>query len=140
MDIQITAQQLAEKLQQAFTNDDLAMHAALYAEDAIYYEASQKVHGREAIQELLSVWYQAFSNVKFEYRNVMTCGEHFIYEGTMHGTHTGPLATPEGDVPPTGRKIEIPFAFIARMSPDGLIQEDRTYFDSALMAQQLGLG
>jgi hypothetical protein len=70
----------------------------------------------------------------------MTCGEHFIYEGTMHGTHTGSLATPEGDVPPTGRKIAIPFAFIARMSPEGLIQQDRTYFDSALMGQQLGLG
>ena len=45
MDIKITAQQLAEKQQQAFTNDDLAMHTTLYAEDATYYEASQKVHG-----------------------------------------------------------------------------------------------
>jgi hypothetical protein len=98
------------------------------------------VHGRAAVQELLAVWYQAFSNVTFEYRNIMTCGDHFIYEGTMHGTHTGPLPTPEGDVPPTGYKIAIPFAWFAKMSPDGLIQEDRTYFDSALMAQQLGLG
>ena len=139
MHIKITAQQLAEKVQQAFRNGDPAVHAALYAEDAIYYEASQMVHGREAVQELLAVWYQAFSNVTLEFRNIMTCGEHFIYEGTMRGTHTGPLATPEGDVPPTRRKIELPFAFIARMSPEGLIQEDRTYFDSALMMQQLGL-
>jgi ketosteroid isomerase-like protein len=42
MDIKITAQQLAEKMQQVFRNGDLSMHAALYAEDAIYYEASQK--------------------------------------------------------------------------------------------------
>ena len=140
MEIKISAQQLAERLQQAFNDSVLAMHAALYAEDAVYYEASQKVQGREAVQELLAVWYQAFSEVRLEYRKVWTCDDHFIYEGTMYGTHTGSLPTPEGDVPPTGRKIEIPFAFIAKMSTEGLIQEDRTYFDSALMTQQLGLG
>jgi steroid delta-isomerase-like uncharacterized protein len=140
MNEQINAKQLAEKVQQAFRGGDPAVHAALYAEDAIYYEASQMVRGREAIRELLAVWYQAFSDVTIEFWNIMSCGEHFIYEGTMRGTHTGPLASPEGDVPSTGRKIEIRFAFIAKMSPGGLIQEDRTYFDSALMMQQLGLG
>lgn len=47
---------------------------------------------------------------------------------------TGPL------MPPTGRKVELPFAFIARMSPGGLIEEDRTDLDTASQAQQLGLG
>ena len=137
---QITAQQLAEKLRQAFRSSDPAAAAALYTEDAIYHEASQVVRGREAVKELNAAWLRAFPDGEPEFWNIMACGEYFIYEGTWRGTHTGPLATPEGDVPPTGRKIEFRFAFIAKMSPKGLIQEDRTYFDSALMMQQLGLG
>jgi hypothetical protein len=31
------------------------------------------------------------------------------------------------------------FAFFAKMSPEGLIQEDRSYYDTAQMMQQLGL-
>ena len=140
MNEQINAQQLADKLQEGFRSGDPGALAALYTEDAIYYEGSQVVRGREAVKELYVTWLRAFPDMEPEFWNVMSCGEYFILEGTTRGTHTGPLATPEGDVPPTGRKMEIRFAAINKMSPKGLIQEDHTYFDSALMMQQLGLG
>jgi hypothetical protein len=139
MDTQITAQQLAEKMQQALASGDPAAIAALYTEDAILHEGSQVARGREAIEESYAGLLRAFPDANPEFWNIMSCGEYFIYEGINRGTHSGPLATPEGEIPPTGRKIEVRFAFIAEMSPEGLIQEDRTYFDSALMMQQLGL-
>jgi steroid delta-isomerase-like uncharacterized protein len=139
MSIQITAQQLGEKVQQAWANSDAAALAALYAEDATLDDMLQVVHGREAIERSSAEFFRAFTDTTVEFRNIMTSGDHFIYEGTTRGTHTGTLATPVGEVPPTGRKIEIPFAFIAKMSPEGLIQDDRTYTNSALMMQQLGL-
>jgi len=140
MNDKITPQQLATKINQAFRSNDPAALAALYTEDAVLHQASEVFHGREAIQESYAAFFQAFPDGNSEFWNIMTCGDHFIYEGTFRGTNTGPLATPEGDMPPTGRKVELPFAFIAQMSPEGLIEEDRTYFDSALQAQQLGLG
>jgi predicted ester cyclase len=127
-------------MQQAVKSGDPAAVAALYTEDAVLYQASEVAQGREAIKESYAGTFRAFPDAYSEFWNIMTCGEYFIYQGTWGGTHSGPLATPEGDVPPTGRRIEIPFAFIAKMSPEGLIEEDRTYFDTALMMEQLGLG
>jgi predicted ester cyclase len=69
----------------------------------------------------------------------MSSGEHFLGEGIFGGTHTGPLETPQGDIPATGRKVKVKFAFILDVTPEGLIAEDRSYFDSASMMSQLGL-
>ena len=139
MNIPITAQQLAEKLRKAFRSGDPAAIAALYTEDAVLHQASEVAQGREAIKESYAAFLRAFPDGGSEFWNIMSCGEHFIYEGSWRGTHSGPLATPQGDVPPTGRKVEFSFAFIAKMNSEGLIQEDHSYFDSALMMQQLGL-
>ena len=140
MDVPISAQQLAEKLQQAFASGDPAAIAALYAEDAIYYDNSEVIHGRAAIQATYADLLRAFPDANSEFWNKITCGETFIYEGTWQVTHSGPLATLEGDIAPTGRTATFRFAFFAKMNADGLIQEDRSYYDTAQMMQQLGLG
>jgi predicted ester cyclase len=140
MNKQINAQLLAERIQLAVQDRDPAALAALYTEDAILHEGSQVVQGREAIEKTYTASLGAFSENTIDFWNIMTCSDYFIYEGTRRGTHTGLLITPQGQIPPTGRKIEFSFAFFAKMSPEGLIAEDRTYFDSALMMQQLGLG
>jgi len=57
----------------------------------------------------------------------------------MKGTHTGPMVSPEGEVPPAGRAADIRMIFVLRVRPDGLIEEDRTYFDEAEFLKQLGL-
>jgi len=136
----ITAQQLADKIRHCFRNKDAAAFAALYTEDAVLHQGSEVYRGREAIQESYAASFRAFPDGEPEFWNIMSCGKYFIYEGIFRGTNTGPLASSEGDIPPTGRKVEFPFAFIAQMSPKGLIEEDRTYLDSALQMEQLGLG
>ena len=140
MNVPINAQQLAEKLQQAFTSGDPAAIAALYAEDAVLSENSEVSRGREAIQASYAALLRAFPDACPDFWNIMTCGDTFIYEGIQRPTHSGPLATPEGEIAPTGRKIELKFAFFAKMNAEGLIQEDRSYYDTAQMMQQLGLG
>jgi ketosteroid isomerase-like protein len=59
-------------------------------------------------------------------------------EGIFSGTHTGPLATPAGDVPPTGKPLRLAFAdvFVIR---DGLIVEHHIYYDQVAFLTQLGL-
>jgi hypothetical protein len=57
----------------------------------------------------------------------------------MAGTNTGPLVSPEGEMPPSRRRVEIRMAFILRVRSDGLIEEDQTYFDEAEFMKQLGL-
>jgi steroid delta-isomerase-like uncharacterized protein len=136
----ISAQQLAEKLQQAFASGDPANIAALYAEDAVLSENSEVSRGREAIQASYAILLRAFPDTNSEFWNKITCGETFILEGTWQGTHSGPLATPQGDIPPTGRTATFKLALFAQMNAEGLIQEERMYYDSAQIIQQLGLG
>ena len=64
---------------------------------------------------------------------------HVVCAGHMAGTNTGPLVSPEGEIPPTGRRVNIRMAFILRVTPTGQIEEDQTYFDEAEFMKQLGL-
>jgi hypothetical protein len=61
-----------------------------------------------------------------------------VLEGAWIATHTGPLLTPGGEVPPTGRTINLPFA--ATMRVDGEhVASMHVYFDQLAFLDQLGL-
>ena len=64
--------------------------------------------------------------------------DYAVVEFVGRGTNTGPLATPQGEIPATGRAIEIPFCDVHRIE-DGKITNGRSYFDMATMMRQLGL-
>jgi ketosteroid isomerase-like protein len=65
-------------------------------------------------------------------------GDTVIVEGRFTGTNTGPLDGPEGTMPPSGRKVDLPFADFSRLS-GGKIVEYRTYYDQVALLTQLGL-
>jgi ketosteroid isomerase-like protein len=49
-----------------------------------------------------------------------------MIEGRFTGTNTGPLRTPAGELPPTGRPMVLPFADVFRLA-DGKSTEHRVY-------------
>ena len=51
------------------------------------------------------------------------------------GTFTGPMATPEGEVPPTDRSYVAPLVAICELTDSGLIAECREYDDTAAFAR-----
>jgi predicted ester cyclase len=65
-------------------------------------------------------------------------GDTLAAEGTWTGTHTGTMATPQGDVPPTGKTVLIHWAGVFRkVGEPGA--EAHIYFDQMEFAAQLGL-
>lgn len=56
----------------------------------------------------------------------------------MIGTHTSVLQTPEGEVPPTGRRVEIRWTAMYEARGDELVSE-HLYFDQVEFLTQLGL-
>ena len=56
----------------------------------------------------------------------------------MTGTHTGPLNTPNGPIPPTGKSIDLHSLSILRFEDDRVASE-HNYFDQLDMLTQLGL-
>jgi ketosteroid isomerase-like protein len=59
-------------------------------------------------------------------------------EGVYSGTHTGVLATPQGDLLPTGRKLELRFRDVFQVKA-GKAVAHRLYFDNVEFLTQLGL-
>lgn len=134
-------QKIADKVQEAWDNQDMNALVQLYAEDAtmIMPGEPEPIEGREAIEENQAAFLRAMPDFNIEFTLVLISGNHIVFEGVAQGTFTGPLTSPEGDIAPTGKSAKLKFAFIAKVNTDGLIEEDRTYYDNAEFMKQLGL-
>jgi len=131
---------LAENVQKAWDNQDMNALVQLYAEDAVMFMPGEEpVRGRKAIEENQAAFLRAMPDMTVKFTTILIQGNHIAFEGIFSGTFTGPLASPEGDIPPTGRSVKAGVAFIAKVNADGLVEEDRTYFDNLDFMKQLGL-
>jgi steroid delta-isomerase-like uncharacterized protein len=132
---------LAEKVQEAIDSKDMAAFAQLYAEDATFIASGEPepIQGREAIERSVSAILRAMPDFRAKFTPIVISGNYIVFEVVSQGTFTGPLASPEGDIPPTGKSVIYKVAFIAKVNADGLIEEDRTYYDTAEFMRQLGL-
>jgi predicted ester cyclase len=140
MSVDPAHEDLLNRILRTFEACDAEATAALYEADAVMYEYPDVINGREAIRDSMAAWFTSFPDIQWELKNLMSSGDTFIAEGIFKGTHTGPMQTAEGAIPPTGKAVEMPCCFIGRVSANGLIAEDRTYFNAAIMMEQLGLG
>jgi predicted ester cyclase len=59
-------------------------------------------------------------------------------EVVFTGTHTGPMNTPGGAVPPTGKRVTLHSVSVLRIK-DGLVASEHVYLDQLEMLTQLGL-
>jgi predicted ester cyclase len=94
--------------------------------------------GREQVLGFLRVYWEAFPDARLEVVRSIEEGSLAAVEGTMIGTHSGVLRTPEGEVPPTGRRVEIRWMAMYEVHGDELASE-HLYFDQIEFLTQLGL-
>jgi uncharacterized protein (TIGR02246 family) len=132
---------LAENVQKAWDNQDMNALVQLYAEDAVMYMPgeAEPIRGRKAIEENQATYLRAMPDMTVKFTTIVIQGNYIAFEGIFMGTFTGPLASPEGDIPPTGRGVKAGFVFIAKVNADGFVEKDRTYFDNLDFMKQLGL-
>ena len=81
---------------------------------------------------------RAFPDGAYEVLRNEPAGDAVFVEGVRSGTHTGPLATPEGELPATGRRVASRFVVVAAVR-DGRIAASRNYHDRLDFLAQLGL-
>ena len=86
------------------------------------------------------IFMTAMTDMRFEIIRSFTDGDTGIVEGVFSARHTGPMRTPDGEIPPTGNAISFPFADFFQVR-DGRCVSHRVYWDNmALMAQLGALG
>jgi steroid delta-isomerase-like uncharacterized protein len=129
---------IADNLIEVFNAHDAAALAQLYSEDqvTICSGVPEPVKGRKAKEEFVGGFFTAFPDLKIGPTSILFADNHIIFEVIMKGTNDGLL---EGEIPPTGRRVELKMIFVTRVNDEGLVEEDRTYYDTAEFMKQLGL-
>lgn len=94
--------------------------------------------GKQGWGEWLQNWAVSLPDALTELKTVTATDQRIVTEHTGRGTHTGPLTTPIGVIPPTGKRIELSFAEVYIMR-DGKIRMMRAYWDTGTLMRQLGL-
>lgn len=131
---------LVAYIYQGFNDRSFEQVASMYTENCEYVNvpAGMALRGHEGVVQGLQGWASAFPDSKVEVHNVIASDDQVAVEFIGRGTHTGPLATPAGMIPATGRPIELRLVEVHQLR-DGKITATRTYYDAMGMMQQLGL-
>lgn len=97
-----------------------------------------QVRGVDRFREYLETFKRAMPDARAVVERTVESGDTVAVEGRFTGTHTGPLATDDGDVDPTGAAVDLRFADVSRVR-DGRIVAYHTYYDQLGLLTQLGL-
>ncbi len=128
-----------ERLSTAFASKDREGMLAAVSPDIEFVMPGLRLEGREAYGMMADGYWQAFPDLDIRVEAVHVSGDTVIEEGVFVGTHTGPLASPTGEViPPTGRHVELPYVDLFTVRDD-VVVSDRLMYDRMTMLEQLGL-
>jgi ketosteroid isomerase-like protein len=128
----------------AFNRRDAAAMNAAHHPDMVAHVmgSTEPIRGREAHAATMAAMFRAFPDVRVHndpYPIQFGDGEWITVVTTTTGTFTGEMELPDGNViPGTGKAFELAFTTTAKWEDDQLVEE-YVFWDSALMAQQIGL-
>jgi predicted ester cyclase len=131
---------LREALQRSDAND-MDGFIAMQAPDTEWLTPDGPLHGRDAVREYVARFRLAFPDGRHTIDRVVEGSDTTVaIEGSWTGTHTGPFATPQGEVPPTGRTLGMQFALFVEGDPAARrASRVALYMDQLAIAAQLGL-
>jgi|ERR671925_2211400 predicted ester cyclase len=133
-----TAREVSDRYTVAINAHDAAAIGALYAEGAGLKEPAGEFMGREAVVQYWERFFEAFPDLSVRDTFKAENGDTAINEWTASGTNSGPMETPEGTIPATGRPVTIVGCDLLTVS-EGLITEHRAHYDQLGFMSQLGL-
>jgi predicted ester cyclase len=96
------------------------------------------MRGKEGARQYHLMWTTAFPGSSIEVTNLFCTEDQAAAEFIGRGVQAGPLRGPRGDIAPTGRKIELRFCELHRVS-NGKIISTHTYYNELDLMRQLGL-
>lgn len=131
---------VSRQASEAVNQHDADGFARIYAENTAVYDPQypEPLRGREAIRNDMEAWLRSFPDAHLEVRSTLRDGDTYAIESVMTGTHQGPILTPSGDIPPTGKRIEMNFGSFGKLDGENKVVEERRYYDLAGLLAQLG--
>ncbi len=112
---------------------------SILSEDSVYDEVgtSRCLTGHDEIIPVLQGWREGMPDVTGTVDNAVAVGNTVVLEVTWQGTHTGPLAGPDGTIAATGKSQTTRAGWVMDCE-DGRVKRSRHYFDMLSFMKQLG--
>ena len=137
----MTAEETVNAYWRAWTEHNLDGLLRLLAPD--FVSRSSLSNGRPAGKDMIakgfSMFDKALPNLREEVVSIVAEGDRVACEVVETATFTGPMELSTGAIEPTNRSYILPVASFFRINPSGLIAEQRTYWDTARWAEQIGI-
>lgn len=130
---------LAVSVIEAFNANDWDKMQSLVAANHVYHElgTQRTMNGWDELLAGMKAWKEAMPDVKGTVTSATAAGNTEVLEISWEGTHTGPLQTPAGTIPASGKRQKTPAAWVAEVD-GGKVKETRHYFDVVTLLQQIG--
>jgi predicted ester cyclase len=96
------------------------------------------LRGREQVGQYTEAMWAAFPDAALTFGQQVLTDDGAATEVVFSGTHTGPMATPNGPLAPTGKRVNVRSVSILRFE-DGRIASEHVYMDQLELMTQLGL-
>jgi len=134
------AKTIADGILEVWNAGNLALVDELYASGYVrhYVDIYEDIVGIDAYKKWITDTRTSFPDFHVTLEDeIITSGYKIVTRWVVDGTNTGPLDTPDGVLPPTGKKIRFFGSLIAHII-NGKIIEEWLYYNQASSLQQLG--
>ena len=132
------AREISDRYTDAINAHDAKAIGTLYADDGVLSDPTGEFRGPEAIVQYWESFFTAFPDLSGRDEFKAESGDTAINEWSASGTHSGPMETPEGTIPATGKQATLRGCDAITVR-DGRITSHRVYYDQLAFMTQLGL-
>ena len=131
--------QASSDLIDAFNDADWERFRGVLSPDTVYTETGtgRRVEGADAYVTLCQGWKVALPDVRGTIRGAIAAENQVAQEILWEGTHTGPMETPGGTLPPSGAQVSVEASFWVQFHGDKA-REVHHYLDVLSLLQQIG--
>jgi ketosteroid isomerase-like protein len=132
------AKKTVEQFWARFESGNVAECAELIDADCHFKMPGMEMRDRNAILGMLTAYRTAFPDLRHQVTHAIESGDAVALELTVQGTHTGPMQTPAGTIPATGRKVTWDSCDYIRVR-NGKVFSWHVYHDPSAFFAALGL-
>jgi predicted ester cyclase len=96
------------------------------------------LRGPDQVVAYFSIFWEAFPDVDFDVTDVVEEGSVVAIRGRSSSPHLGTLRTPGGDIPPTGRRIDLSISDLYEVA-GGVMVASCLHFDRLELLEQIAV-
>ena len=132
-------EQLTRELHDTFSNNQFDKTLELVSDNVKVnaYAFGMTFNNKEGFSAFMQSFKSAFPDIKIKHTNIVSNGNKVAVEFTARGTHNGPLQTPAGPIPPTGKTVDFTVAEFY-VWENGKVVSMNNYQDAGSIMRQIG--